>query len=143
MLARPALTQAPLAAELASTDGLHDGFGTAIHYTCLAVEAHPTLPAGTKLAAQRIRETFIPQLAVLRRPYADEAAAALDTRKQLDALAPDPEAITTPCGGEGSPLPAGHEASLFAYIDKLSADRTRAAMQSGAPPEAAPLSAQA
>ncbi|MDC3953070.1 hypothetical protein [Polyangium jinanense] len=199
----PALTQAPLAAELASTDGLHDGLGTAIHYVCLAVEAHPMLAPSKKDAAKRIRETFIPQLAVLRRPYIDEAAAALDSRKQLDALEPDLTAITTPGGGnlfawatdflaagdsidsllrerakllacaenaastaplrastlgllgrfrdalrdeleeEASLLPANYEASLFAYIDKLSADRARAAMQSGAPSEDAPLPAQA
>ncbi|HVJ92664.1 MAG TPA: hypothetical protein VM580_22845, partial [Labilithrix sp.] len=95
----PALTQAPLAAELASTDERHDGFGTAIHYVCLAVEAHPTLAPSKKDAAKRIRETFVPQLAVLRRPYADEAAAALDTRKELDGLASDLIAITTPGGG--------------------------------------------
>ncbi|MDI1431834.1 hypothetical protein [Polyangium sorediatum] len=43
---------------------------------------------------------------------------------------------------EGSPLSAGHEASIFSYIDKLSADRARAASQSPAPSEDVPLSAQ-
>ncbi|TKD01176.1 hypothetical protein [Polyangium fumosum] len=198
----PALKQAPLAAELASTDERHDGFGTAIHYVCLAVEAHPTLAPSKKDAAKRIRETFVPQLAVLRRPYADEAAAALDARKELDGLASDLLTIATPGGGhllawvhdfvaagdaidsllrerarllagsenaastgplrastlgllgrfrdalrdeleeEGSPLSARHEASIFSYIDKLSADRARAASQSPAPSEDAPLPAQ-
>ncbi len=183
----PAQKLAPFAAELASTDNNHDGLGTAIHYVCLAVEAHPTLPASKKNAAKRIRETFVPQLNVLRRPYADEAAAALDLRKDLTTLEPDLKAITTPGGGnlhawakdflaagdtidsllrdrakllavaenaaitgplrgstlgllgrfrdalrdeleeEGSPLPKNHEASLFSYVDKLSADRASAA----------------
>ncbi|MDI1447925.1 hypothetical protein [Polyangium sp. 6x1] len=199
----PALTQAPLAAELASTDERHDGFGTGIHYLCLAVEAHPALPAAKKNAAKRIRETFVPQLGVLRRPYADEAAAALDARKELDRLVFDLKAIATPGGGdllawvsdfiaagdsidsllrerakllagaenaaitaplrastlgllgrfrdalrdeleeEGSPLPAGHEASLFSYIDKLSVHRASAAAQSSAPSEDATLPARA
>ena len=95
----PALTQAPLAIELAGADEHHDGLGSAIHYVCIAVEAHPTLPIAKKNAARRIRETFVPQLAVLRRPYADEAAAALDARKELDNLESDLESITTPGGG--------------------------------------------
>jgi hypothetical protein len=95
----PALKQAPLAAELAETDGVHDGFGAATYYICLAIEAHPRLPVPLKEAAKRVLETFVPQLGVLRAPYADEAAAALDNRPELTQLKTELKAIAVPGGG--------------------------------------------
>jgi hypothetical protein len=189
-------TQAPLVKELADTDVRHDGFGGAIFYLCRAIDAHPLLPSALKRAAEEIQETFVPALDVLRAPYADEAAAALDNRPELAKLKAELKSIATPGDGTlydwvrgflsagddidkllrkravllatgenagatgplrgatvgllgrfrealrdeiqeaGSKLPAGHEAQLFAYIDKLNADR--AARGREAPDDAAP-----
>lgn len=182
-----ALERNPYAAELASTDVAHDALGMATHYLCLAIEAHPKLPASLKDKAQMVKERFVPQPSILRRSYADEAAAALKNRPMLTDNEAKLKTVKTPEGGtlyawvndfldagdaldkllrdralalatgesaagtaalraatvgllgrfrdalrdeideENSSLPADHEATLFAYIDKLSADRTAAA----------------
>lgn len=177
---------APLAKELAEKDVLHDGFGAAIFYVCRAIALHPSLPEPLKRAAQAAQETFVPQLDVLRAPYADEAAAALDNKPELTKLKAELKSIAVPGGGtlydwakgflgagddidkflrdrakilatggnagatgplrgatigllgrlreairdemqdEDTNLPADYDAQLFAYIDKLNADRERA-----------------
>lgn len=192
----PATRAMPLADELASKDAEHDGLGTAIHYFCLAVEAHPSLAPAIKAAAKKTRETFVPQLGVLRRPYADEAAAALEKTPELVRLDKELTSLRVPGGGtlatwataflaagdsidgllrerakamntgenaaataplrsatvgllgrfrdalrdeiedEGSALPEGHEAKLFAYIDQLAAQRARPTSEQESTPEA-------
>jgi len=189
---------APLAADLHDKDIEHDGLGAALHYFCLAVEAHPKIPAQTKLVAKHSRETLVPNLGVLRRNYADEAAAAIDNRKALETLENGLTSLKTPDGStlfawasdfvnagdgidtllqarakiqhagedasataplraatigllgrfrdalrdemeeDGSTLPTDHEAKLFAYLDKLAADRASQAPASPSPdsPEA-------
>jgi hypothetical protein len=182
----PQGSQAPLARELAEADVLHDGFGAAIFYLCRAIEAHPTLPLTLKEAAREVHETFVPELDVLRAPYADEASAALDNRPELAKLKAELKSIATPDGrtlydwvkaflaagdtigkhlreranllakgenaaasgplrgatvgllgrfrdalgdeleDEETTLPAKYPTQLFAYVDKLNADRERA-----------------
>ena len=196
---------APLATELGEMDGQHDGFGAAIFYLGEAIAAHPKLPKAVKEAAKQVQETFVPQLGVLRAPYADEAAAALDNRPELARMKNDLKSIVVPGGGtllewvksflasgdqldkllrqratllagsenasssaplrsstvgllgrfrdalrdeleeDGSKLPHDHEAKLFAYIDKLSADRTSAASSQApqAPQGAQPAGSEA
>lgn len=182
--------QVPLAAELSEADVVHDGHGASLFYLAEAILAHPKLPASLKVAAKEMKETFVPQLGVLRLSYADEAAAALDNRPELTRLKTRLKETAVPGGGtayewvrdflaagdaidkllreragalatgenaaatgplrsstvgllgrfrdalrdeleeEGSKLPPDYETKLFAYIDKLSADRTAA----GTPP---------
>lgn len=93
-----ALAEAPFAAELAKADADHDGLGAATHYLCLAVEAHPKLPASVKETARRAREAFVPRLDVLRQSYKDEAAAALENRPDLAAMKPALQEIAVPGG---------------------------------------------
>jgi hypothetical protein len=192
-------TQTPLVAELAEADVRHDGYGGAIFYLCRAIQAHPTLSHSIKDAAAEVQATFVPQLDVLRAPYADEASAALENRPELKALKAELHAIATPGGGtlhdwvksfigagdaidkllrerakrlattdnaaaagplrgatigllgrfrdalgdevqeEDSALPSDFDARLFAYFDKLNADRERslrARTPGGAPADA-------
>ena len=95
----PASRAMPLADALASKDAEHDGLGTAIHYFCLAVEAHPNLAVAVKMAAKETRESFVPQLGILRRPYADEAAAALENQPEITRLKNELKSLATPGGG--------------------------------------------
>lgn len=90
---------APLAAELGEMDGQHDGFGAAIFYIGEAVAAHPKLPKAIKEVVKQAQQTFVPQLGVLRAPYADEAAAALDNRPELTRMKKDLQSIGLPGGG--------------------------------------------
>ncbi len=92
-------TQAPLAKELGEADVEHDGYGAAIFYLCRAVDAHPKLPASLKRAAADVQATFVPQLDVLRAPYQDEAAVALDNRPELAKLKTELTSIAVPGGG--------------------------------------------
>lgn len=191
--------EAPFAKELSDADIEHDGVGAAAYFLCRAIQVHPTLPASLKDAAKNAMDTFVPQLDVLRKPYADEAAAALGNRSEVTKLKAELKSIATPGGGtlldwvkdfvaagdkidkylrerakvqaksgdasstgalrastigllgrfrdalrdeieEGeSKLAADHDAALFAYIDKLTADREAAsrARASGPPTEGA------
>lgn len=78
----------PLTADLAETDAVHDGTGTAIwHLT----EAYLNLPGAAPevvAAARRIRAAFIPKLDELGESFASEAARAQarrDDEKKLKA----------------------------------------------------------
>lgn len=97
----------PLAQELGSKDQIHDGFGEAIFHLTGAVLTHPTAPAEMKASAQRVRDTFVPKLGVLRVSYADEAAAALRKRPLVGEHKADLQAIAVP-------YPAG--ASLLDWV---------------------------
>ena len=69
----------PLAEELGGEDVVHDGWGGAVYYL---TEAYLRLPlpenAALRDAAARVRAAFIPRLAELKRPYPDEAHAAIE-----------------------------------------------------------------
>jgi hypothetical protein len=88
----------PLAAELAEIDAHHDGLGGAIWFITEAVLRHPGLSPELREAAQAARAAFIPELSVLRKPYADEAIAAHDHRPDLARLADQLKMITVPGG---------------------------------------------
>lgn len=88
----------PLAAELAELDTHHDGLGGAIWFVTEAVLRHPSLSPEVREAAQAVRAAFIPELAVLRKPYADEAIAAHNHRPDLERLADQLEMIAVPGG---------------------------------------------
>jgi hypothetical protein len=85
-----ALTEGlPLAGELAHADGVHDALGTAIWHLCTAYIEHPRVPPDVQDAATRCRDALIPSLGVLRRSYADEAAAALSRRAAIAGMEAD------------------------------------------------------
>jgi hypothetical protein len=98
VLTRAAPRGAPLTVELSEADARHDSLGTAIWHLTEAVMSHPALDALLKDSATRIRQTFVPELAVLRRPYADEAAAAHDKRSELITLKDDLKRVAVPGG---------------------------------------------
>jgi hypothetical protein len=79
----------PLSGELAHADGVHDALGTAIWHLCTAYVEHPRVPPRVQDAAMRCREALIPSLWVLRKSYADEAAAALSRRAAIAGMEPD------------------------------------------------------
>jgi hypothetical protein len=79
----------PLSGELAHVDGVHDALGTAIWHLLTAYAEHPRVPPRVQDAAVRCREALIPSLGVLRRSYADEAAAALSRRAAISGMEPD------------------------------------------------------
>ena len=88
----------PLAAQLAETDTDHDGLGGAIWFITEAVLRHPSLTPALRAAVVAIRAAFIPELAVLRKPHADEAAAAYNHRSDLKRLSAELKSITVPGG---------------------------------------------
>jgi hypothetical protein len=73
----------PLAEELAETDVEHDGFGAAIWHYTEAVRLAPGMTEEARQAARAVREAFIPELALLGRSYATEAAHALGKRERI------------------------------------------------------------
>lgn len=73
----------PLAEELAETDVEHDGFGAAIWHYTEAMRLAPGVSDEARAAALAVREAFIPELALLGRSYATEAAHALGKRERI------------------------------------------------------------
>ncbi len=182
-LPEAALSRSPFSEELGAADGVHDGVGTAVFHLCEAILAHPEVSAELKRTAEVARGTFIPMLANLRQPFADEAATALSNRPKLARMKASLKTVQVPGGGslfdwvkafvdagdsidgllrkraqalataddasgtaalrggtmgllmrfrealkdemadDGTKLATGHEASLFAYLDKLASDR--------------------
>lgn len=88
----------PLAAQLAETDIEHDGLGGAVWFITEAVFRHPTLSPALRDAAHAVRKAFVPELSVLRKPHADEAAAAHDHRADLTRLELELKQIAVPGG---------------------------------------------
>jgi hypothetical protein len=88
----------PLAAQLAETDDEHDGLGGSVWFITEAVLRHPTLTPALRTAAMAIRTAFVPELGVLRKPHADEAAAAYNHRADLTRLEVELTSITVPGG---------------------------------------------
>ncbi|HSN98268.1 MAG TPA: hypothetical protein VLS89_08215 [Candidatus Nanopelagicales bacterium] len=80
-----------LAEELGDTDDTHDGFGGAVWHHAESYLRAPSSSADVVAAATRIRTTFIPELRELKATYANEASAALDRKKVLDAHRTDLE----------------------------------------------------
>ena len=82
-LPNPDAAGRPLAEELASADAEHDAFAAAIWHYTEAVRVCPGLADDVRSAARRVREQFVPKLAIVRRSYATEAAHALGKRALL------------------------------------------------------------
>lgn len=88
----------PLAAQLAETDAEHDGLGGAIWFITEAVLRHPSLTPELREAAVAIRAAFVPELSVLRKPHATEAAAAYNHRSSLTRLEAELKLFPVPGG---------------------------------------------
>lgn len=94
------------AARLGEADALHDGFAQALWHLTEAYLRAPSTSAETRAALARVRDAFVPSLAVTAAPYAEEAAAAQDRAAQRDALAADLRAV-----------PLANGATLYDWAD--------------------------
>ncbi|MDI1451612.1 hypothetical protein [Polyangium sp. 6x1] len=83
----------PLAEAIAEADDVHDGFGAAIWHMTEAYGRWPKAPAHVRAAIERVRAAFIPELDDLRASYVEEAHAAFQHRKQIEALKADLQLI--------------------------------------------------
>lgn len=97
-LPAPAVDARPLVEELASADGEHDAFATAIWHYTEAMRVCPGLADDVRGAARRVREAFIPKLSIIHRSYATEAAHALGKREQLPEHAGSFALLPVPSG---------------------------------------------
>lgn len=92
---------------LAQTDAEHDALGAAIWHYAEAVRLHPGLADEIRESAQRVRATFIPELSLLKRSYATEAAHAMGKRDRMAEHQPDFDLL---------PVPGDHE-TLRTWVD--------------------------
>ncbi|MDI1436814.1 hypothetical protein [Polyangium sorediatum] len=83
----------PLAEAIAEADDVHDGFGSAIWHLTEAYARWPKVPPHVRAAIERVRAAFIPELDDLRASYVEEAHAAFEHRKRIDALKADLQLI--------------------------------------------------
>ncbi len=92
-LPEPGPAGKPLAEAMAETDDAHDGFGAAIWFLTEAYLRAPDVSPEVRNAIERIRDTFIPELDLIRAPYADEVAAAIRHKEDLVTLESDLKTI--------------------------------------------------
>jgi len=83
----------PLAEAMSETDEAHDGFGAAIWFLTEAYLRCPDMSPEVRATIERIRGTFIPELDLIRAPYADEVAAAIRHKEDLVTLESDLKSI--------------------------------------------------
>lgn len=76
----------PLAEAMTETDEAHDGFGAAIWFLTEAYLRCPDITPEIRTNIEKIRATFIPELDLIRAPYADEVAAAMRHKSDLVLL---------------------------------------------------------
>jgi hypothetical protein len=124
----------PFAAEIAAKDAEHDGYGGAVWYLVEACQRAPSVSAEHKAALEEVRRRFVPELAELKRPHADEAAAAARRAPDLEALKKTLRGFAVPGGGSlydwcAAFLGAGRDldALLRKRANVVPADRTSAA----------------
>ncbi len=75
----------PFAEELALKDVEHDAHGGAIWFVIEGCLRSPMISAELKASLASMRDTFIPELAELKRTHADEAASAVKREPELSA----------------------------------------------------------
>src|SRR5262249_42560634 len=85
----PALTGAPLSAELQAKDAEHDGYGGAIYFKTELYRPLPNAAPKVVAAATRIRAAFTPALGELVAPYATEADRANERKPLLESMKAD------------------------------------------------------
>lgn len=83
------LNDIDIGALLADEDFSFDGHGGAVWFLAEAYLRSPFTTEAQKAAIVRIRDTFVPSLAELRKSYPDEAAASVARQKLIEGLAAD------------------------------------------------------
>lgn len=83
----------PLAEALSETDDTHDAFGSAIWLLTEAYLRWPEIPVDVRGAIQRVRAAFIPDVDLLRAPYAEEVDAAVKHKADLATFEADLKSI--------------------------------------------------
>lgn len=83
----------PFAEALGDTDYGHDAFGSAIWYLTEAYLRWPNVPANVRASIERVRAAFIPDVDMLRAPYAEEVEAAAKHKGDLVTLESDLKSI--------------------------------------------------
>ncbi len=82
----------PFVKQLGAKDAVHDSFGRLLFAICDGYAKLSTLSAEQRAFWTQIQSTFIPSLSILKKSYADEAAAATlrlrDLETMKDALEP-------------------------------------------------------
>jgi hypothetical protein len=121
----------PFAAEIAAKDAEHDGYGGAVWYLVEACQRAPSVSAEHKAALEEVRKRFVPELAELKRPHADEAAAAARRAPDLEALKKSLRSFAVPGGGSlydwcAAFLSAGRDLDVLLRkrADVVTADRS-------------------
>lgn len=129
----------PFANELAAKDLEHDGHGGAIWYVIEGCLRSPTVSTELKATLTEVRDRFIPELAELKRPHADEAAAAVKREPDLAEMAKALRAVRLPEGATlydwaAAFLAAGRDldALLKKRASAATGDRSRAGTLRGA-----------
>lgn len=128
----------PFAEELAAKDLVHDGHGAAIWFLVEACVRSPAVSAELKATLTDVRARFIPELAELKRPHADEAAAAIKREPDASEMADALRAVHVPGGTllrwVVDFIQAGKDldALLRKRADAVSPDRSRAGTLRGA-----------
>lgn len=84
-----ALLSRPLADILADTDSLHDNYGRALWHFSEGYKFLPGIEPRLLSVIEKIQETFIPALDILRARYQDEAARAKEVRPRLNEMESD------------------------------------------------------
>ncbi|MCA9709000.1 MAG: hypothetical protein KDK70_24360, partial [Myxococcales bacterium] len=79
----PITDRNPLAKALAQADERFDAWNTAVWYYTESVLRAPDVTASDRAAARRIREAFVPSLAITQASYATEAAQAQQCRGRM------------------------------------------------------------
>ena len=97
----PAVVDAgrPLAEELGTEDGLHDGFGLAIWYLSEAYRHVPGLATDLREALATVREKVISSRGEVTKPYPQEAARALGRIQVMPEIKPALEKFPVAVGG--------------------------------------------
>lgn len=123
----------PFAEELAAKDVEHDGHGGAIWFLVEAFLRSPLTSPELRDTLLDVRARFVPELAELKRPHADEAAAAIKREPDLDAMAKSLRALRLPGGASlydwvAAFLSAGKDLNklLKDRADAVSGDRSGA-----------------
>lgn len=88
----------PLAKDLGTADGHHDGLGNALWLLTEALKTHPGIDSTIRDKAARIQAQFIPSLALLKAKYKKEAQVAAFNRAKLADMEADLKSIPTPDG---------------------------------------------
>jgi hypothetical protein len=83
----------PFAEALNETDDVHDAFGGAIWYLTEAYLLWPDVSANVRGAIKRVRAAFIPDVDMLRAPYAEEIEAAVKHKADLVTFESDLKSI--------------------------------------------------